>query len=676
MADVPGSGSNGRPSPYGGNVPRRLSYASVASGVTAQDIAHPARAGAFSHLVGTTPSSSYPPQYQPDPQYRRRQSGLEHDPSGVSYWRKPTSLPSYSRKFADISALGTSAMPSNPFIIPSYLRRSRYASNLEAAHKAKMKREREQPLGGASSMNSLSSGAGHTNIQRIAPSHRGMTYDIIESNPPSEDDQPMPLPSRWSEQDKYPGLDLSNDGRDVKYSGTCSKADIEAASVRADYPMSPACGIYYFEVEIKNKTRDTAIAIGFSTAEASLERLPGWETHSWGYHGDDGKMFFGEHQGRSYGPTFGAGDVIGCGVNFNAGHAFFTRNGHDLGICFRDLRKDFTPFPTVGMKKHSGAWVSTNFGERPFVFDIDGKMLSEQARVMKDINTSKVSALRLGRDENTLVQELVAQFLAHDGYVETAKAFAEDLRREKEALSDALPTGTSNLLEGDDTESVYRQKIRRAILDGDIDEALEITHARFPTVLTENPGIVFRLKCRKWVELIGKTTELNAKKSFSGQDVKSTNGSGKAVADDADFSQEMELDENAGGGTQTNGLEKPLGDDTALRYNQLLNEAMQYGQELQREYRDDDGEYARSLQDIFSLMAYDDPKGSIHGHLLDPSGRVDVAEELNSAILVSLGRSPAAAVETTWKQTEALIDVLAQDGGPAAFVNLQAMFST
>ncbi|EXJ83610.1 hypothetical protein A1O1_07233 [Capronia coronata CBS 617.96] len=676
MTDGSASGSNGRPSPYGGNVPRRLSYASVASGATAQNISHPTRAGAFSHLVGSTPSSSYPPQYQADLQHQRRHSGQDHDSASGLYWRKPPSLPSYSRKFANIPALGTSGMPPNPFFIPSYLRHSRYAANLEAAHKAKMKREREQPSAGSSAMNSLTTSAGNTNIHRMAPSHRGMTYDIIESNPPREDEQPMPLPSRWSEQDKYPGLDLSNEGRDVKYSGSGSKAEIEAASVRADYPMSPACGIYYFEVEIKNKSKDTAIAIGFATAEASLERLPGWETHSWGYHGDDGKMFFGEHSGRNYGPTFGAGDVIGCGVNFNAGYAFFTRNGQDLGICFRELRKDLRPFPAVGMKKHSGAWVSTNFGERPFVFDIDDKMQLEQSQVSRDIIKSKVTPLRVQRDENTLVQELVAQFLAHDGYVETAKAFAEDLRREKESLTNALPAATPIPPERDDTDAVHRQRIRRAILSGDIDEALEVTHAHFPSVLAENPDIVFHLKCRKWVELIGKTTELNTSKSAEMQDLHSSNVPDKTPAAEVDFSQDMELDEHHDGEGQTNGLGRPSANDNAVEYNQLLNEAMQYGQELQREYRDDDGEYAKSLQDIFSLMAYNDPKGSIHGHLLDPAGRANVAEELNSAILISLGRSPSAAVETMWKQTEVLVDVLAQEGGPAAFVNLRSLFSS
>lgn len=38
-------------------------------------------------------------------------------------------------------------------------------------------------------------------------------------------------------------------------------------------------------------------------------------------------------------------------------------------------------------------------------------------------------------NEADLVQTLVLQFLQHDGYVETARAFAEDMRVQKEALN-------------------------------------------------------------------------------------------------------------------------------------------------------------------------------------------------------------------------------------------------
>ena len=73
------------------------------------------------------------------------------------------------------------------------------------------------------------------------------------------------------------------------------------------------------------------IGVGFSGAKASLEKLPGWEPESWAYHGDDGKAFGCERPGKSYGPKFTTGDVIGCGVNFRVGSAFFTKNGNFIG---------------------------------------------------------------------------------------------------------------------------------------------------------------------------------------------------------------------------------------------------------------------------------------------------------------------------------------------------------
>jgi hypothetical protein len=63
-----------------------------------------------------------------------------------------------------------------------------------------------------------------------------------------------------------------------------------------------------------------------------LTRLPGWEPDSWAYHGDDGHSFCCQSSGKHYGPPFTAGDIIGCGVNFRTGSAFFTKNGDHLGL--------------------------------------------------------------------------------------------------------------------------------------------------------------------------------------------------------------------------------------------------------------------------------------------------------------------------------------------------------
>jgi Ran-binding protein 9/10 len=461
-----GSGAGNAPpasypaGPSGALMPRRSSYASVLSGAALQNYPSPARAGAFSHLVNSTPSSSYPPQYVPDYRYQRDPSGQDSDgnANGSVPWRKNTQLPSYSRKFASIVGNTMPNAPMSSSFVPTYLRNSRYVSKLQAAHRAKLAAQRDVSSTHSSRPASLSTSSSNVNLHRMAPSHRGMTYDIIENAPPNEDDNLVPLPSRWNEMDKYPGLDLLQDGTEIRYNGPSNKMELEAAASRADHPMSPQCGIYYFEVEIKNKTKDGMIAVGFSSHRASLERLPGWESESWAYHGDDGKSFFGEGTGRPYGPTFGLNDVIGCGVDFASGCAFFTKNGRNLGIAFREL-KNIKPFPAVGMKKSPGSWISVNFGQRPFIFDIDGMMAQQRSAVDKEIESTSLSSMRLNppMDESTLVQELVAHFLAHDGYVETAKAFAEEVRAQRKPLHSDNGSTSKDFEVEEDYDAMNRQ---------------------------------------------------------------------------------------------------------------------------------------------------------------------------------------------------------------------------
>lgn len=75
----------------------------------------------------------------------------------------------------------------------------------------------------------------------------------------------------------------------------------------------------------------TTIAIGFSSKSVSLNRAPGWEPESWGFHGDDGHIFASQNVGKHYEKPFSGGDTIGCGVNFRTQSAFFTKNGKCLG---------------------------------------------------------------------------------------------------------------------------------------------------------------------------------------------------------------------------------------------------------------------------------------------------------------------------------------------------------
>lgn len=76
--------------------------------------------------------------------------------------------------------------------------------------------------------------------------------------------------------------------------------------------------------------------------------------------------------------------------------------------------------------------------------------------ISEQISSVNVSKLCPRLDENALLKELVAQFLAHDGYVETAKAFAEEVQAEDNALNNSSATPSVVVVE--DTDAMNRQR--------------------------------------------------------------------------------------------------------------------------------------------------------------------------------------------------------------------------
>lgn len=56
------------------------------------------------------------------------------------------------------------------------------------------------------------------------------------------------------------------------------------------------------------------------------------------------------------------------------------------------------------------------------------------------------------------MKELVAQFFAHDGFVETAKAFADEVRAESRALEPDVDMSHSNVSIEEDLDATNRQR--------------------------------------------------------------------------------------------------------------------------------------------------------------------------------------------------------------------------
>jgi hypothetical protein len=101
---------------------------------------------------------------------------------------------------------------------------------------------------------SLSTSASCANLHKTGNAYRAVALDIIERAPPLVDEPLAPWPTRWNELDKHQQLELDDDDRLVRFT---HKMHDEVASVRADYPMPRQCGIYYYEVTVVSKSKDT-----------------------------------------------------------------------------------------------------------------------------------------------------------------------------------------------------------------------------------------------------------------------------------------------------------------------------------------------------------------------------------------------------------------------------------
>ncbi|KAL9613142.1 MAG: hypothetical protein Q9167_002307 [Letrouitia subvulpina] len=596
-------------------------------------------------------------------------------------WARGGSYPGQHGFGQSHGTAGNIGSHTDTFFVPTYLRGSKFIEKLEAAnearHEARLAAQRQAPAAHPPGNGSLSSRSSSVSLHKLVPSHRGVSYEIIEHQPPEVYAGYPPLPSRWVDTDKHGIIKISADGLEVRSEGGVKLQDHEAAAARTDYPMPPQCGIYYYEVTILAKGKEGMIGIGFCGPNVPLERFPGWEPESWAWHGDDGNSFCCQMIGRKYGPTFTTGDIVGCGVNFMTHSAFFTKNGNFQGNAFKDL-KEGVIYPSVGMK-HPQAHLSINFGQRPFIYDIDDMVARQKSDIEDEINRASIVSLRPDLDESALVKELVAQYLTHDGFVETAKAFASELRVEAGPLQNDLPTSLGDSLMQEDLDAANRQQIRAAIMEGDIDRALKRTHAFYPQVLQNHSQVYFRLRCRKFVEMIHQTAELLGKSIPKAPSSKASNGHSsitKALEGDNYAHSEMDLDpDDEKSADPAYDWDKMETEDSEIhaRYQNKLEETLEYGRELKHEFQDDKSTES-AFKEIFSLFMYEDPRQSPQAHLLDRAGRVPVAEELNSAILVSLGKSSSAAIERLYQQTEVLVDEISEEGGAGAFINVRNDF--
>lgn len=213
------------------------------------------------------------------------------------------------------------------------------------------------------------------------------------------------FPTIWSLEERYNwlykkkkfngwgDLEISSNCLRVRYKGF-GRSDEDAAAIRTNSFIPNHLFLFYFEIKILSIGKKGFIGVGLCGKNEGLNRLPGWEKNSLGYHGDDGFIFQNSGTGTPYGPRYVKNDVIGLCLNFYEKSVFFTKNGLGLGLAFVRLDQNFLNemYPLIGLRTKEETIIA-NFGIKPFEFDIHFYKRNFQTYIEKKISSYKTKLL-------------------------------------------------------------------------------------------------------------------------------------------------------------------------------------------------------------------------------------------------------------------------------------------
>lgn len=195
------------------------------------------------------------------------------------------------------------------------------------------------------------------------------------------------------------------------------------------------------------------------------------------------------------------------------------------------------------------------------------------------------------------LDSLVASYLLHHGYIDTAQSFCNQITLERQEGSIGSPSTSSLIqLSAASSSERLRMEIRHLILAGETQGAIDRMRSDFPEVLVSEDtsgGILFKLRVRTFVDRV------MASSVAKGMD--GSKGKGKAVEEEEDMA-----------------------------------DLVAFGQELHSHYGSDPRLAVQELlQRAFGLLAYDrleDANDSVRS-LLAQEERTNLSFDVNTAIL-------------------------------------------
>ncbi|KAM1075133.1 hypothetical protein ACFX2H_019770 [Malus domestica] len=297
----------------------------------------------------------------------------------------------------------------------------------------------------------------------------------------------------------------------------------DVGMVQANKPAPVKRLVYYFEIYVKDAGTKGQIAIGFTSESFKMRRQPGWEANSCGYHGDDGLLYRGHGRGEAFGPTYTSGDIVGGGINYDSQEFFFTKNGAVVGTVPKDMKGPL--FPTIAVHSQNEE-VHVNFGQQPFAFDLKARYtfhcLSIQRTMILLICLVSVYTITvIHRQSEFEAQERMKQQMSIEkislptnvshGIVRSYLlhyGYEDTLNSFDVASKSTVPPVHIAQENGFDEQDIVfalneRKTLRQLIRNGEIDSALGKLREWYPQIVQDDKSATcFLLHCQKFIELV------------------------------------------------------------------------------------------------------------------------------------------------------------------------------
>ncbi|VDL62333.1 unnamed protein product [Hymenolepis diminuta] len=260
-------------------------------------------------------------------------------------------------------------------------------------------------------------------------------------------------------------------------------------------------------------------------------------------------------------------DIIGCGINFITSSLFFTKNGQFLGNAFEGIIPIYgtSEIHPVILMDGLQTRILTNFGESPFVYPFLKYLSSERFTQESQL----VSAL--SRDFiDVKMRDLVAGYLVHHGYIETASSFSRWTKMGESAsspkktrcdidLTSASTTGgeaaaaelstEASAQSGVEPESFpgigsmqHRRSLRSFCQRCKFGLVASTLNALYPRIVEKYPELILQLRCRQLIEMMHRHSV-----RLSGQGPTSSSSDSKLLLHQHQQKQQQ-LEEEGGGG--------------------------------------------------------------------------------------------------------------------------------